>query len=214
MPPKASRENIVLATTVQNDIQRQGETKFGGDDNTDGGAKKVKTQQDDDEDHSDQKKEGGKPNADSEDHDDSSSSSAASNQVNDGELAKIAHSHELVEIPSDECQKPCQNGICHDGECFCRYPYVGLQCDIVAISEIGKVLAVTLLTGVALFTALCVVVVWRANQKHSTAAPVQESHMADEEWLPPPPPEIPAPSPLPQLGASRPAAPAIRVIRV
>ena len=73
-------------------------------------------------------------------------------------------------------REPCVNGICHDGECFCRYPFVGLQCDILAISEISKLLAAAMLTGVALFTALCVVVVYRANQKAAAGARAGAAH--------------------------------------
>lgn len=194
MPPKASREDIVLATTKQNNVQNEGETKFGGHGDIE---TKEPNKQNDHEDHADQKNGDGKQNTDSEDHDDTSSASGESNQVHDKDPTKTDLPHEIFEIPSDKCQKPCQNGICHDGECFCRYPYVGLQCDIMAISEITKVLAVTMLTGIALFTALCVLVVWRANHKNSAAAPVQEPHMADEEWLPPPPPaEEPSVSPI------------------
>jgi len=141
---------------------------------------------DDHEDHADSNNKDGMSNDNLEDHEDTgNAASDASDQVSGAEPPKKPHTPEIFDIPSEECQKPCVNGICHDGECFCRYPYVGLQCEIVAIAEIGKVLALTMLTSLALFTALCVAVVIRANQKTSAAAPVQEPHMADEEWLPP-----------------------------
>lgn len=206
MPPKASREGLVLATNTQNSSQRQTETEFDGQGKTDD---KVPMQMDDPEDHADPQKGDGVSNGkQKQDQDEDTSSEilhhpkigddilngdhedqddTASEQVRNNEQGKKEHAPEIIDFPSDKCQRPCANGICHDGECFCRYPYVGLQCDIMAISEIGKVLAATMLMGIGLFTALCVFVVWKANQKHSAAAPVQEPHMADEEWLPPPP---------------------------
>jgi len=176
MPPKSSRAGISLATGTQNITQRDEGKKFDGHGDTDD---KAPQQQDDDEDHTDRKRDE-KPknnNGEHEDHDDSSPSD---------QVPMTNYTPDIFDIPSEKCQKPCVNGICHDGECFCRYPFVGLQCDIVAISEVGKVLALTVLVGVGLFTALCVLIVFRANQKTSAAAPVQEAHMADEEWLPPP----------------------------
>jgi hypothetical protein len=204
MPPKASREGLVLATNTQNSTQRQIETEFDGQEKA---YDEVPMQMDDHEDHADPKNGDGISEDNHEDQEDISSEivhhpkigdeisnddhedqdDTSSKQVSNNARAKKEHNSEIIEIPSDKCQRPCENGICHDGECFCRYPYVGLQCDILAISEIGKVLAATMLMGIGLFTALCVFVVWKANQKHSPAAPVQEPHMADEEWLPPPP---------------------------
>lgn len=184
MPPKG----IALVTSRKNVTSKEDEKQLG---NTDGKSGK---QQDDPEDHADSNNDDATPN---EDHEDTGISTQhlsikdrdedTSTQVSDATPGNMTHVPEIFDIPSDECEKPCVNGICHDGECFCRYPFVGLQCDILAISEISKLLAAAMLTGVALFTALCVVVVYRANQKATVAAPVQEPHMADEEWLPPPP---------------------------
>lgn len=180
MPEKKSRAGIALATSKQNGTLREDENYNRGHGDTDG------EQQDGSEDHEDSKNTDGKSAESHEDHEDTSeAASDAPDQVSDAEHANKKHAPEIFEIPSDECEKPCANGICHDGECFCRYPYIGLQCDIVAIAEIGKVLALTMLTCVALCTALCVLVVFRANQKTSAAVPTQEPHMADEEWLPP-----------------------------
>jgi hypothetical protein len=192
MPPKASREEVALAQATQTSAQSQDESKVGGHGNTDEEAPK---QQDDQKDQAKPLNGDGISIENNEDHEDASSGASDkvlkigdADEVDNGEPAiNGKYAPDIIDFPSDKCQKPCKNGICHDGECFCRYPYVGLQCEHLAISEVGKVLAATILTGVALFTALCVIVVFRANQKHSAAVPIQEPHMADEEWLPPPP---------------------------
>jgi len=185
MPQRTIGNGIVLATSKQNVTLRNEENRLGGHVDTDGESGK---HQDDKEDHVDSKHTDEIPddNGDKEDTQDTHSLSVGDpDEATDAAPATTGHTPDIFEIPSEKCQKPCLNGICHDGECFCRYPFVGLQCEIVAITEIGKVLAITMLSSVALFTALCVFVVFRANQKTSAAVPVQEPHMADEEWLPP-----------------------------
>lgn len=190
MPQKTIRDGIVLATSRQNATLRDDESRLGGHVDNDGESGKP---QDDQEDHveSSHKEEivDDNQNAHEDAHVDEDSTHLSVGEPDDAvdESASTAHTPDIFDIPSEKCQKPCLNGICHDGECFCRYPFAGLHCEIVPITEIGEVLAFTMLTCLALFTALIVCIVYRANQKTSAAAPVQEPHMADEEWLPPPP---------------------------
>lgn len=124
--------------------------------------------------------------ADDEDHEDAGrKAESAPEEVSDSKPPTTKHIPAIYELPSDECEKPCKNGICHDGECFCRYPFIGTYCEIEGKVEISTVLAVSAITFSSLTTALCILVAFRSNQKTSLETPVEEPHMADEEWLPP-----------------------------
>jgi len=84
-----------------------------------------------------------------------------------------------------ECLQPCVNGICHDGECFCRYPYAGRVCTSKENLRVEMWAACSVFMLIFLLTAGVVVYVYVPQSDLDRAPQVEQDNMADEEWKPP-----------------------------
>jgi hypothetical protein len=93
----------------------------------------------------------------------------------------------LVNSSKRICSHKCVHGICHDGECFCRYPYVGYTCNVEAGTEVPRALAWTLCIFFAATTSIIALLVFQPKGPLEPLPRVEDPHMADEEWREPQP---------------------------
>jgi len=101
------------------------------------------------------------------------------------EVEQQLDGHGVRNLKRGECLQPCENGICHDGECYCRYPYAGRTCTSKENLRVEMWAACCVFTLVFLVTAGVVAYVYVPQSDLDRAPQVEQDHMADEEWKAP-----------------------------